>query len=152
MSVLVRATFESGKVKYIRETESQKRQIEILKQFALDNEKKTIYKEFFAEDELNFEKNLLLYYEKIILPALYPAMKSEYGLTSMSDCDATLSAMFLSKTMVKLDKTEYKIHRRMKDISFQDQADFLAKIANIAITKYSLRFPSAVEIQKSNLI
>lgn len=152
MSVVVRATFTGGKVKYIQETESQKKAIGVLKQFALDNEGKIIYKEFYSEDELNFEKNMELYYSKIILPALYPAMKTDYNLSSMSECDALLSAMYLSKAMKKADGTEYKINRRIGEISFQDQADFIAKVANIAITKYSLRFPSAVEIQKSKLI
>ena len=152
MSVLVKAKFVGGKISYYSSTEQQKKQIELLKQFAKDNEGLDIWKEFHSADEMNFEKNLINYYNRILLPAMYTAMKDDFGLTHKGECNAALCLSFLKKQGKKKDGTEFSLIMRIEDVSFQDQAEFVSAVANLAITKYNLRFPSAIEIQKSNLV
>lgn len=78
-------------------------------------------------------------------------MRTEYNLESIGQTDALLSDFYLKTDKAKEDKTAYVLVPRLEDLSFVDQARFLSKCANLAISKYDIRFPSATEIQ-NNLV
>lgn len=153
MGVLVEVTFdkETGKVKYFQETEGQKENVKKLKQFVEAHKGDTAFKYFMDKEEVNFNKKLPNFYRMIMLQPLFEKMKTEYGLTSINDLDATLSVFYLKKELIKFDGTKYEVPVRIENISFAEQIEFVAKVANLAITKYAIKYPNANEVDNMNL-
>jgi len=147
MSVIARGKVVGGKLKYYSTSETDKRALQLTAQTIKDNEGEDVYLEVHTKDEMNFQKNLSLYVEKVIIPPLFKAMQDEYLLANEAECLAVLCVMFGKKKKAKKDGSPYDIILRMKEMDSIMQAEFVSKIANLAMTKYQLKFPSAKEIQ-----
>lgn len=149
---IARGTIIGGKLKYSNQTDWDKRNLQLAKEFTQSHEGSVIYISLQSSDEYEVSKNLPLYLEKIILPQLFSKMKDEYSLLNVSECEATLSALFGQSKKIKNDgKTEFIIHKRIKDMNLLEQTNFIAKVANFAVSKYQLVFPNANEIDSGKL-
>lgn len=144
--ILVRCTFESGKVKYLIENQDDKDAIERVKQFVALHEGDVAYKMFLNKEEVVFHKKLPEYYRAIMLQPLYDKMKDEYGLADINECDALLSLFFLKNKNKKADGTEYDIPLRIEKVPYARQIEFISKVANLAISRYSIKYPNANEV------
>lgn len=150
MSQLAIGTVVGGKLKYFTRNDNEKKSLQQTAQFVKDHEGRTIYIELHDEDEMDFQKNLSMYFEKILLPPLFVAMKDEYCLEDINECRAVLSVMFAKKKKSKKDATPYEIPLRISEMSQISKSDFIAKVANFA-TKFGIKFPSANEINKATI-
>lgn len=154
MSIFARFKFnEQGRMTMPAVEEDEKTAKAALAAFAQERKGQYFYMEVFSEEELNFQgNNLVNYYRKIVMPALYLKMKEPYNLDNMNECDALLHVMF-SKVQ-KTRKTpegetaNYTIIIPIDKMQFKEQGLFLSKVAALAIKDYSLRFPSANEINE----
>lgn len=150
MSLIAEGTVVSGKLKYFTRNEQEKQTLKLAGEFVKNHEGQRIFIELHSGADMSFQKNLPMYFEKIILPPLFVKMKDEYGLSNVGECKATLSLMFATQKKIKpgTDK-EYSIAMRINEMSLVEQGDFIAKVANMAVTKYQLKFPNANEIDNS---
>lgn len=153
MPILAKCKFVDKKMKMYSDTEHDKNTRALMKQFAEDNNGKDFFMELYSGDEINFHKGLVNYYTKIMLPALFVSMKDAYGLDTVAEADAVISVMFSKREKERKDeegkKVKYAIVIPIKDLSFSEQGSFITKVANLAISKYGIRFPSATEITKN---
>lgn len=152
MGILAKVTFDkdSGKVKYIQETPHDIEIIKQLKKFVESHKGVIAYKYFMDEEEVNFNKKLPTYYRMIMLQPLLEKMSGEYGCTTVYEVDAILSTWWLKIKKTKSDGTTYDITMRIEAVSFAAQIEFIAKVANMAITKYQIKFPNANEVDSMN--
>lgn len=146
MSILAKGKFVDKKMKLYSASEHEKNCMALLKQFASDNDGKDFFLCVYAKDEIDYNKHMIAYYKNIVLPALFVAMKEDYSLDSVAECDNCLSTMFLSKEKTKKDGNKYQMIQSISSISFAEQGMFLSKVANLAVSRYSIRFPNAGEI------
>lgn len=148
MSQLAQGTVAGGKLKYFTRNELEKKNLQVTAQFVKDHEGKPIWIELFDDEEMNMQKNLDLYFKKIMLPPMFLAMKDDYKLENMGECNAVLSVMFSKKKKQKKDGTAYEMPLRIEELTNLEKGDFVAKVANFA-TKFGVKFPSANEVNKS---
>lgn len=148
MGVLVRVTFdkETGKVKYLKETQGEAEDIEKLKQFVEAHKGEVAYKYFMDKEEVNFNKKLPTFYRMIMLQPLFEKMKEEYGLESINDLDNVLCVFYAKKKMTKKDNSTYEVPQRIEHLTYEKQIEFISNVANLAITKYGIRYPNANEV------
>lgn len=148
MGVLVRVTFdkETGKVKYFQETEGEVEDIKKLKQFVEAHKGEIAYKYFMDKEEVNFNKKLPNFYRMIMLQPLFEKMKEDYGLSSVNDLDNVLCVFYAKKTLTKKDGTTYEVPQKIEHLSFEKQIEFISNVANLAISKYGIRYPNANEV------
>ncbi len=152
MGVLIEVEFdkETGKVKYLQENDKQIEDVQKLKQFVELHKGDRAFKYFMDKDEVSFHKKLPNFYRMIMLQPLFEKMKVEYGLNNINELDAVLSTFYLQKELSKPDGTKYKVSMRVETATFAEQVEFIAKVANLAITKYSIKFPNANEVDGMN--
>ena len=148
MGILVRCKLENGKTKVLAETESEKESIKSLKQFGATHEGVEFFKYYLDKEEVVMDNNLPRYYKMIMLEPLYKAMKETYGFNSISDCDAALCTFFNKEKRTKSDGTTYEIAMRISEVPLAKQIAFISKVANLAITKYGIKYPNANEVAK----
>lgn len=148
MGVLVKCKFDGTKTSYPSETEFDNNQKALLKSFMAAHTGVVFYKYFMDAEEVNFNKKFPSFYRKIMLPPLFEKSKNDFGITQVSELDAILSLFFLKVKRKKSDGTEYEIPLRVEDLDLNGQIDFIAKVANLALTRYQIKYPNANEINQ----